>query len=108
MLIVKETRDQKKTKLDVQRRQRAFKTLTDHARKAFCKTADVSIGTLIGHAVYAMHDTGVCVDAAIEMLEECNAHLSVAAINAIEKGRGQVIRKGRTLTIILPQHWDKI
>jgi len=47
------------------------------------------------------------VDAAMTMLEDWNAHLAVAAVAAIEKGQGKVTRKGRKLTIILPEWWKE-
>lgn len=73
-----------------------------------------SRGRALGYAAYASLDAPECVEAAIEMLEQWNGHLSVAAIGAIEKGRtdpryGKVLeRKGNILTIQLPDHWSKL
>ena len=66
----------------------------------------VDRGTAIGKAIAAVSGPEVVVPAAIEMLEDWNGHLSVAAIAAIEQGQGKVVRKGRKLTITLPKGWE--
>lgn len=70
-------------------------------------TGKVSRGTAIGFSFYSCSGPEVVVDAAIESLEQWNGHLSVACLNAIEKGHGKVVRKGNILTITLPEHWKK-
>lgn len=67
-----------------------------------------SRGSCIGLALAHLSDPQTVVDAAIEALEDWNCHLSVAAIAAIEKGQGTVNRKGRKLTIILPEWWGRM
>ena len=66
-----------------------------------------SKGVSIGAALYGNLSAEDCIDAAIEMLEQWNGHLSAAAITAIEKG-GNVTRTGRILRIELPQEWADI
>lgn len=67
-----------------------------------------SRGACIGMAVAAVNDAPSIVDMAIEALEDWNGHLSVAALAAIEHGQGKMERKGRLLTIELPEHWGKL
>jgi len=86
----------------------AISTLATAGRNCKCPTAHVSRGTAIGHSLYGRMDYNTCIACAIEMLEQWNGHLSVAAIDAIEHGRGMVHREGRLLTIELPEHWGPL
>ncbi len=79
--------------------------LVEYGRSAF-HSSEASRGQCIGYSIYAACDAAEVIDAALEMLEQWNAHLSVAALRAIERGDGKVVRKGRKLTIILPKHWE--
>lgn len=85
----------------------AIETLEAEGRTHFCPTATVERGEAIGHALAFEIDRDACTDIAIMMLEQWNGHLSAAALRAIEKKQGTVERKGRTLTITLPEHWAK-
>ena len=91
-------------------RKQAVETLETIGRKGFTPEAQdrISRGQCIGHALAYAIDSNAATDAAMELLEAWNGHLSVACIDAIEHGKGQVTREGRTLTIILPEHWAKI
>lgn len=96
----------------------ALEVLVAYGRAAH--TSKVSRGVAIGNAVFSLdmptHPpeegisacTEVVVDAAMEMLEQWNGHLSVACIAAIEKDHGKVERKGNVVTITLPEYWKKI
>jgi hypothetical protein len=44
------------------------------------------------------------------MLEQHNSHLTAACIAALAKGGdfGDFKRKGRTVTITLPEFWDQV
>ena len=84
----------------------AVEVLAQYGRTRFCESANPSRGQCIGIAVSACTDS--VVDAAVEMLEDWNYHLAVAAIAAIQKGQGTVRREGRHLTIELPEHWDRL
>ena len=88
----------------------AVEALETRGRKYYTKESQsrISRGSAIGAALAYAIDAPAATDAAMELLEAWNGHLSVACIDAIEKGRGQVTREGRTLTIILPEHWAKI
>ena len=86
---------------------KAMEVIARYGRSAFNATAEVTHGQCIGYAVYARNEGFICCDAAIEMLEEWNFHLEVALLLAVQKGQGTVSRKGRTVTIILPEHWDR-
>jgi len=67
----------------------------------------MSRGQCIGLAVASVNDAPAIVDMAIAALEDWNGHLSVACLSAIEQGQGVVERKGRMLTITLPEHWGR-
>jgi hypothetical protein len=92
-----------KRKPTIEDARKAVQTLQAYGRTRFCKTSNPSSGQCIGLAVSACTDS--VVDAAMEMLEDWNYHLAVAAIAAIQQGQGRVERKGRRLTIVLPEHW---
>jgi hypothetical protein len=79
--------------------------LAQYGRSAF-QSSEARRGQCIGYSIYAACDAAEVIDAACEMLEEWNCHLSVAAVRAIERGDGKVVRKGRKLTILLPKHWE--
>lgn len=84
----------------------AFETLVAFGRDAFSQASTPpSEGTCIGYSVYAF--TAGVVDAAMEMLEQWNYHLCVAAIAAIQErdNSGSCKREGRKLTIELPEWW---
>jgi hypothetical protein len=95
----------RKVKIGVKQAKAALEILKAYGRQAYCPTAEVTPGECICIAIARLNDTPAVVDAAIEMLEDWNGHLSVAAISAIEKGHGKVERKGRKLTITLPEWW---
>ena len=82
----------------------AMQVLAAYGRTRFCKTANPTSGQCIGLAVASCTDA--VVDAAMAMLEDWNYHLAVAAVAAIEKGQGTAKRNGRTLSIMLPRHWE--
>ena len=84
----------------------AIATLIDYGRSCYCPTAKVRVGDSIGMAVARCTDAVTCADAAFVMLEDWNGHLSAACIDAIERGRGEVDRQGRRLTITLPTWWN--
>ena len=82
---------------------RAVEVLAEYGRTRFCESVTPSYGQCVGIAVASCTDA--VVDAAVTMLEDWNYHLAVAAIAAIQRGQGTVKRKGRQLTIELPEHW---
>ena len=84
---------------------KARDALEARGRLGFKPGVEVSRGRAIGFALYAACQPQECVDIALEMLEQWNGHLTVAAIAAIEKGQGKVSRNGRDLRIELPEHW---
>ena len=84
----------------------AVELLAQYGRSRFCESASHSHGQCIGIAVSACTDS--VVDAAVEMLEDWNYHLCVAAIGAIQQGQGTVQREGRHLSIELPEHWANL
>ena len=88
----------------------ALDILEAHGRNCYTDeySATQSRGSCIGLALAHLSDPPTVVDAAIEALEDWNGHLTVAAISAIEKGQGKVTRKGRKLTIMLPEWWGKM
>jgi hypothetical protein len=96
----------KTREVTVEDARKAVETLALYGRKRFTSEADPTPGMCIGMAVSAC--TGDVVDAAMEMLEDWNYHLAVAAIAAIQKNQGTFKRKGRILTIKLPKHWDRL
>ncbi len=83
----------------------ALAVLEKHGRKIFRKASQVSRGQAIGGAIYYQLGNEACCQLAMEVLEQWNAHTSVAAIAAIEMQQGTVKRDGRTLTITLPEWW---
>ena len=85
---------------------KAVEVLARYGQTRFCKSATPSHGQCIGIAVSAVTDA--VVDATIEMLQDWNYHLAVAAIAAIQHGQSKVERRGRHLSIELPEHWDKL
>jgi alpha-beta hydrolase superfamily lysophospholipase len=97
--------------------QAALEVLVAYGKAAH--KSEVSRGTALGYAVYALDGRAhpieegtkpcvdVVVDTSMEMLEQWNGHLTVACIAAIEKGKGKVVRKGRTVTFTLPEHWER-
>jgi len=85
--------------------QDALDVLERHGRRVL-RGKDVSRGRAIGCAIYYQLGAQDCTMLAKEALEQWNAHLAVAAIDAIECGRGTVKRDGRLLTINLPEWWE--
>ena len=85
----------------------ALAVLEKHGRKIFRKASQVSRGEAIGAAIYYQLGSQDCGMLAKEVLEQWNAHLAAAAIDAIEFQQGTVIREGRLLTITLPEWWKK-
>jgi hypothetical protein len=94
--------------METERIRELSKALEAEGRSGFCPTATVSRGEAIGKALFSALDVADCVALAIEVLEQWNSHLSVAAIGAIENGLGKVKRNGRQLHIQLPEHWEKL
>ena len=45
-------------------------------------------------------------DAALYMLQDWNAHLAYALVATVQKGDGTVERRGRTVTVVLPEWWE--
>jgi len=84
-----------------------FDRIQLYGRTCYDHKAEVSRGQCIGIAFARLSEPQEVVDAAMTMLEDWNAHLAVAAVAAIEKGQGKVTRKGRKLTIILPEWWKE-
>jgi hypothetical protein len=84
----------------------ALAVLEKYGRSMFHNGSCVSTGTAVGAAIYSVMGAQDCVMMAVEALEQWNAHLAVAAIAAIEQGKGTVHREGRHLTITLPEWWD--
>ena len=93
-------------KLTVEDARKAIEVLASYGRTRYVPEAKPTIGQCIGIAIAACTDA--VVDAAMEMLEDWNYHLAVAAIAAIQHGQGKVERQGRHLTIELPEHWDRL
>lgn len=83
----------------------ALEVLKKYGKAGYCRTAQVTDGHCIGLAVARLTCGTEVVKAATTMLEDWNAHLATAAIAAIEQGQGTVERKGRQLTITLPEWW---
>ena len=65
-------------------------------------------GRKLGAVIYGHLDFSQGVELAHEVLEQNNAHLAAACISAIHEGEGKVRRRGKTLTITLPEWWEKI
>jgi hypothetical protein len=89
----------------------AIALLERDGRASYCETAQaqMSRGDCVGMAVAHRMDVKDCIDASMTMLEDWNCHLSCAAIEALCKGKqGSYKRKGRKLTITLPEHWAKM
>ena len=95
----------------------AYTTLVAYGQSKH--TGRVSEGEALGYACFALEMASdpaatieksckVVTEAAMEMLTQWNGHLSVAAIDAIENGKGKVTRDGRFLSIILPEHWGRL
>jgi hypothetical protein len=82
---------------------KALDVLQKVGRTHFCKTAKVTRAQCIAAAL--PFDENDVVTVAMQLLEGWNGHLSVAAIQAIEK-EGNYARFGRTLRITLPKHWN--
>lgn len=82
--------------------------LEAYGSSRYCPSArdKMTRGAKIGMALAAVTDD--VVNVAVEMLQDWNFHLSVAAILAIEIGQGTVQREGRHLTITLPEHWQNM
>jgi hypothetical protein len=86
---------------------KAMEILERDGRSSRQDPNDISRARAIGNALYGQLEPKECAEAAMESLEQWNGHLSVAAIDAIEFGRGTVTRNGRDLHIILPEHWGE-
>lgn len=88
--------------------QAMYRKLIQFGRQRFCKTATVTDGQCIGAALYELLDVSGSTDAAMEVLEQWNCHLSVALLDCVEKGNGTFSRNGRTFTATLPPYWDQM
>ena len=66
----------------------------------------ISRGEAIGNGLYTQLGPEEVVAAAMSSFEQWNGHLSVAAIQAIEKDK-TFARTGRDLHITLPEYWGK-
>jgi hypothetical protein len=84
----------------------AVNVLAEQGQKSF--TFPESKGRCAGLALARQLGPDATVDACLEGLQDWNAHLAYAAVDAIEKGNGEVKREGRTLTITLPEYWGRI
>ena len=102
--------------ISLRQAQEAFAVLEAYGRQGFSDPTSPSVGQAIGHAVYACFTPETCNQIAREALEGWNAHLAVAALDAIDKGRhgqghrgnppfGSVTCEGRDLKIRLPKEW---
>lgn len=87
--------------------QKAMEILERAGRCSRTDPSSISRATAIGNALFGELEPKECAEVAMESLEQWNGHLSVAAINAIEFGKGTVTRTGRDLHIVLPEHWEK-
>jgi hypothetical protein len=94
----------------------AVEVLVQYGRQGHQEPDSVSRGKAIGHAIYGCNDTVTCIEIALEMLEQWNCHLMVAAMLALWRGRrnaghrgnpanGSVTHEGRDLRIRLPKWW---
>ena len=93
----------------------AIDTLERYGRTGFSDPRRVSRGTAIGYALYAACDVDSIFDAAVEALQQWNAHLLVAGLLALQRGKwgdlrgeppnGSVTRDGRHVRIKLPRWW---
>jgi hypothetical protein len=106
-----------KTANDVQRTEaeNALEVLMAMGRNGFREPEKVSIGKALGFSLYSLLDWQHIADAAETGLEQWNAHLLVAVMQAIRAGengdpetRGKYERDGRTVTITLPKWWAEI
>lgn len=113
----KQTQPQHPTETPVDREQlaAALDTLEEYGRRGFTDPQSVSRGTAIGYALYAACDVHMIFEAAIQALEGWNAHLLVAVLLAVQRGKwghhrgnppnGSVTRDGRHVRIKLPRWW---
>jgi len=85
----------------------ALDVLEQRGRTSRLDPTDISRARAIGFALFGELTAKECAQVAMEALEQWNGHLSVACIDAIEFGQGEVERDGRDLHITLPDHWSK-
>lgn len=86
----------------------AVNALWDEGRQRYAGQG--SKGMAVGAILWRHLSPRNCIDASIEMLEQHNSHLTAACIAALAKGGdfGDFKRKGRTVTITLPEFWDQV
>ena len=110
-------RPQHETEPQVDREQldAAIGVLEQYGRQGFKDPENVGRGKAIGYALYAACDVHTIFDAAIQALEQWNAHLLVALLLAAQRGKwgdhrgnppnGSIARRNRHVKIKLPQSW---
>lgn len=93
----------------------ALDTLERLGRHGFTDRDGISRGRAIGFALFAALEPHVIFEAAVEALQQWNAHVLVAVMLAVRCGRwghhrgdapnGSVTREGRNVRIKLPRWW---
>jgi hypothetical protein len=96
----------------------ALDVLERHGRTGFTDHDGVSRGQAIGYALFAACDVHVIFEAAVEALQQWNAHLLVAVLLALRRGQwgdhrgnsphGSVTRRGRHVHVKLPGWWSDL
>jgi hypothetical protein len=87
---------------------KAVEILEAYGRSSFNVPEGVSQGTTVGHALMAVLEGHGIADAAAEMFEEGNFHVTAAIVRCLHDGKGKFKRKGNRVSITLPEFWKQV